>query len=257
MTREGSRQDPRPLLPASTRRIASIVLAAALLILVGGTLLVLDKYSDPLDRHVDGWATAHLSGYGAELRLVAELGQKTATIVMIAIMLLACLAARRLNGAVLAAVGAPAASVITEKLLKPLAGHLYSYASYPSGHTTSFFAVIATAAILLSGTSASRIRSVGRIAIVVAAVLAGCAVAIAVIGLSEHHFIDTVGGAAAGTAVVLMATFLLDLPASRRLLSLTWLFGARSPKAPGQAGRRPLLQADVADPAHGSRDGEG
>ena len=77
------------------------------------------------------------------------------------------------------------------------------------------------------GCGAARRRASGtspasglRIAIVAVAALIGCAVSIAVIGLGEHHVIDTVGGAAVGIAVVLTATFLLDLPASRRLLEL-------------------------------------
>jgi membrane-associated phospholipid phosphatase len=184
-------------------------------------VLVRDGYTDPLDRRV-GVAAARLTGHGETLQLVSDLGQKVEVIVIIAVLCLACLAARRVNGAVLVAVGAPAASVVTEKVLKPLAGHLYMYATYPSGHTTSFFALIATAAVLLAAPPAGRARPALRIAIIATAVLIGCAISLAVVAVGGHHFIDTVGGAAVGIAVVLTATFLLDLPFSRSLLGLAW-----------------------------------
>ena len=230
MTDPRQRQYTRPLLSARARRPAALVLACALLILAGGAILVHDQYTDPLDRRVGVWAATRLAGDSKALQLVADLGQKEAVIVIIAVLCLACLAARRINGAVLAAVGAPAASVATEKVLKPLAGHLYPYASYPSGHTTSFFALIATAAVLLVGPPAGRVRAALRIAIIVIAVLIGGAIGLAVVALGDHRVIDTVGGAAAGTAVVLTGTFLLDLPVSRSLLGLGWL--TRHPSAP-------------------------
>jgi hypothetical protein len=222
-------QYARPLLPDRARRPAAIALACAGAILAGGAVLVRDGYTDPLDRRV-GVAAARLTGHGETLQLVSDLGQKVEVIVIIAVLCLACLVARRLNGVVLAAVGAPAASVATEKVLKPLAGHLYPYAGYPSGHTASFFALVATVAVLLARPPASRAGSAVRVAIVAVAVLIGCAIGLAVIGLGDHRFIDTVGGAATGVAVVLTATFLLDLPVCRSVLGLAWL--TRHPPAP-------------------------
>jgi membrane-associated phospholipid phosphatase len=231
------RQPARPLLSAQSRRPAAIALACAVLILAGGAVFVHDQYADPLDRRVDLWAATRFAGHGETLQLVADLGQKVEVIVIIAVICLACLAARRVNGAVLAAVGAPAASVATEKVLKPLAGHLYFYASYPSGHTTSFFALVATTAVLLAGPpigKTPRTPRALRVMVVAAAVLVGCAVGVAVIGLGDHRFIDTVGGAAVGIAVVLTATFVLDLRVSRSLLGRTW---------PTRQTRRPTEQS--------------
>jgi membrane-associated phospholipid phosphatase len=227
--RPRSGQCVRPLLSATARRPAGIVLACAVLALAAGALCVHDQYADPLDRWAGSWAD-RLGGHGAALRLAADPGQKVEVIVIIAAMILACLAVRRVNGAVLAAVGTPAAAVATEKVLKPLAGHLYVYASYPSGQTTSVFALIATAAVLLAWPPRTRVRPALRFAIVATAALVGCAVSIAVIGLGEHHLIDTVGGAAVGVAVVLTAAFLLDLAASRSLLGRAW--PTRHPPAP-------------------------
>jgi membrane-associated phospholipid phosphatase len=233
MTGSRPRQYARPLLSARARRPAAIVLACAVLILAGGAVLVHDQYADPLDGRFGAWAISRLGGHSKTLQLVADLGQKEALIVIVAVICLACLVARRINGAVLAVVGAPAASVATEKVLKPLVGHLYAYSSYPSGHTTSFFALIATTAVLLAAPPSGktpRMPGTFRVALVGAAVLVGCAVGIAVIGLGDHHFTDTVGGAAVGIAVVLAATFVLDLSFCRSLLGLTWL--TRRPPAP-------------------------
>jgi len=233
MTGGRQRQYTRPLLSAAARPAAGIVLGCAVLILAGGAVLVHDAYADPLDRGVGQWA-ARLDGHPGALRLVADLGQKVEVIVIIAVMVLACLAARRVNGAVLAAVSAPAASVATEKVLKPLAGHLYLYATYPSGHTTSVFALIATAAVLLAGSASSRARLALRIGVIATAVLIGCAVSIAVVGLGDHRFTDAVGGALVGIAVVLTVTFLLDLRVSRRLLARVW----PTRRAPSDSGQR-------------------
>ena len=222
MTHGWQPRNVSPLLPPAARRLAIILLCSAVLVLAAGAVLVHDQYADPLDRRVDWWAMAHLGGHGEALHLVSDLGQKAGVTVIIAIVFLACLAARRANGAVLAVVGTPAAAVVTEKALKPLTGHLYLNASYPSGHTTSFFALITTVAVLLTGTPASKVRPAVRIAIVATGVLIGCAIGLAVIALGDHRLIDTVGGAAVGIAVVVIVTLLLDLPASRRLLGLPW-----------------------------------
>jgi membrane-associated phospholipid phosphatase len=208
----------RPLLPAPARRPVALVLAGAALTLAVGALFVRDQYADPLDRWAASWAASHLSGYDGPLRLVADLGQKIQAIVVIVAMILACLAARRVNGAVLAAVSTPAAAVVTEKVLKPIASHLNPHASYPSGHTTSVFALIATAAVLLAWPTRTSGRPRLWLAVLAPAVLVGCAVCVAVIGLGEHHLIDAIGGAAVGVAVVLAAAFVLDLPASLKLL---------------------------------------
>jgi membrane-associated phospholipid phosphatase len=237
MTGFRQRQYASPLLSAPARRLAAVAIVCGVLILAGGAVLVHDQYADPLDRRGDVWAQTRLAGHRETLQLLADLGQKVALIVIVAVLCLACLAARRLNGAVLAAVGAPAACVATEKVLKPLASHLFVYAGYPSGRTTSYFALVATTAVLLArapgGKTPLTLRTL-RVTVVAAAVLVGCAVCVAVVALGDHRFIDTVGGAGVGIAVVLTATFVLDLPVSRRLLGLV---------SPTEPTRRPTEQS--------------
>jgi len=237
MTQTRQRRYARPLLSAGARRPAAVVFACAVLVLAGGAVLVHDQYADPLDRWVSESVVTRLAGHGKTLQLVSDLGQKAAVIVIIAVICLACLAARRLNGVVLAAASAPTASVATEKVLKPLAAHLYPYASYPSGHTTSVFALVATIAVLLAGPPSGNTPRILRVTIVAAAVLVGCAVGLAVIGLGDHRFIDTVGGAAVGIAIVLTGTFLLDVPVIRSLLAPAW--PARLPPADAEAWPEP------------------
>lgn len=255
----------RPLLPAEARCPAGLVLGCAALILAAGAVFVRDQYADPLDQRSDSWATSHLGQHSRALQLVADLGQKVQVVVIIAIVVVMCLAARRFNGAVLAAVSTPAAAVATEKVLKPLADHLYPYATYPSGHATSVFAMITTAALLLADPAAARVRPGVRIAIIAVAVLIGCAVSIAVVGLGEHRVIDTVGGAATGITVVLIAAFLFDLPRrllvtdhaiARRRLAVgrggarivgCWLSGRRGSTRPAGCAVNPLHE-DRADP---------
>src|SRR5271165_7132989 len=189
----GLRQKPRvaALLPPSARRPAGILLAcSALVTAVGGYVCARGTYGDPLDGPIDSWIIAHLGRYGRELQLAADLGQRTQVVVMTSVLVLACLAVRRVNGAILAATSVVAAGVLTEKVLKPLVHE--SYSAYPSGRTTEAFALIAILAVLLAHPSRPASRSIWRIAVSAAAVLVGCAVCVATVGLNDHHFTDTV-----------------------------------------------------------------
>ncbi len=111
--------------------------------------------------------------------------------------------------------------LLTEDVLKPLVNE--PYAAYPSGRTTGAFALIAIISVLLAqpprwmpqrGRMSRRRRSrrSGRMR----------SSGVAAVGLNDHHFTDTVGGATVGTGVVLTATFLLDLPVVRKLLALAY-----------------------------------
>jgi membrane-associated phospholipid phosphatase len=252
------RADVRPpsriacLLPASARRTASIVLVcSALITAVGGYACARGAYGDPIDGPVDSWMVTHLGSHGHVLQLAADLGQPLQVAVVTIVLILACLAGRQLNGAVLAAISVPVAGLLTEDVLKPLVNE--SYAAYPSGRTTGAFALIAIISVLLAQPSRWMPHRDRRIAVVAAAVLIGCAVCVATVGLGDHHFTDTVGGAAVGTGVVLTATFLLDLPVVRSLLALAYpglrRAAVRAQEAEGPA--RPTAPAKIGRPASG------
>jgi membrane-associated phospholipid phosphatase len=217
----GLRQGHRvaTLLPISARRPAGIVLACcALITAVGGYVCARGRYGYPLDGPIDASIVAHLGKHGRALQLAADFGQPVQVAIMTTALILACLAARRVNGALLAALSVPVAGVLTENVLKPLVHE--SYSAYPSGRTTGAFALITIVAVLLARRSRWMPSSGWRLAVVGASVLVGCAVCVAAVGLNDHHFTDTVGGAAVGTGVVLTTTFLLDLPEVRNRLAL-------------------------------------
>jgi membrane-associated phospholipid phosphatase len=142
---------------------------------------------------------------------VVLFGRSGQVTVMAAVLALACVAVRRWRGAVLVAVAVPAAGALTEFLLKPFVGRLLSgYLSYPSGHTTGVIALAVTFAVLLADPTRPRLPAAVRLLLAALAVLAAGAVALAVVGLGLHYFTDTVGGAATGTAVVLLTALIID-----------------------------------------------
>lgn len=164
-----------------------------------------------LDTAVDARIRASLGGHQVLLGRVALLGTTVPLIVMTAALVLACLATRRWRGAALAAIGVPAADALTELLIKPLVRRTTGGGfSYPSGHATSAFAVAAVVAVLLLGPLRPKLPAAARLALTLAALLAACAVSVAVIGLHYHYFTDTVGGAAVAVATVLVTALILD-----------------------------------------------
>jgi membrane-associated phospholipid phosphatase len=130
-------------------------------------------------------------------------------------LVLACLASRRWAGAVLAAVAVPAATGLTEYVLKPYVGQAIGQA-FPSGHATSMFALAASCAVLLVDPPRWPVPGAVRLLLVSMALLFATAVAAAMVAIGAHDFTDAVGGAAVGTAVVLACALTLDLVASRR-----------------------------------------
>jgi undecaprenyl-diphosphatase len=200
-----------PLLPRPARRPTAAVLAACVLItLVIGILVAHQSRADSLDRTVDSWIRSGLAGHGRTLFTIHHLGESVSIVILTLAVIIGCLAARRINGALLALISVPLAIVLIE-VLKPLFHRtLDGFAVYPSGHTGSVFAVAAVVAVLLIDPARGKISTAARIAIVAVMFLVGCAVGVAMIGLNFHYFSDTIGGAAVGVGTVLATTFLLD-----------------------------------------------
>jgi membrane-associated phospholipid phosphatase len=209
----------RLLLPAYGRRAWLVLLACCTLLTVaGGAACAVGTYGDPIDGPIDAWLTSHLGGYSDVLQPATDLGQGMPVAAMTAVLVLACLVGRRVNGAVLAAVSVPAAGLLTELVLKPAVPEAYS--AYPSGRTTGVFAVITVLAVLLANPPGASLPPLARRAILAIAVLVGCVVAVATAAMNYHHFTDTIGGGALGAAVVLATTFLLDLPRVAQMLAV-------------------------------------
>jgi membrane-associated phospholipid phosphatase len=213
------RRDPPPLLPAGTRRPAAL-LAAGCLVLVAalGAISAHQGHGDAIDRVVDSWVIGLRIPLHA-LSLVSRLGGVTATTLLTAALAVACLAARRLAGAVLAVGGVALASALTEFVFKPLVHRtINGFLSYPSGHTTGLFAIAAAVAVVSLAPGSGRPRLAVRIAAVAAAAVIAFAVGLTMVAQQFHYFTDTIAGAAVGIGVVIGVAFVLDLPPARRRL---------------------------------------
>jgi membrane-associated phospholipid phosphatase len=225
----------RPLLGAPARRWAWALLACCtLLVAVLGAAVAHQSRADGLDHAIDSPIISWLGGHPGVLGWLAVPGTLIPAVGLSVIIVVGCLLAGRLNGAVLAAAAVPAATGLDEGLLKPLIHRTYlGGLSYPSGHTTTVFALAATITVLLlAAPRPPGTRSV-RVLLPAAACLLGGVVAVAVIGLRWHYFTDTVAGAAVGTGTVCLLALLLDLPPARRLLA--WASRRRPAAHPGPA----------------------
>src|SRR5579859_4891690 len=201
-----------PLLSPALHRPAAVVVAAcAAVTALLGVAFAHDGRPDRLDAAVDTWVRDHLGRFHEPVHLLAGLGGLIPVAVLTAALVLACAAARWWRGAALAALGMLAAVTLTEAVLKPLAGRtIDGYPSFPSGHATALFGLVAICAVLLAGPSRPRLPGAVRLALILAAVLVAAAVATAVIVLGYHYFTDTVAGTAVGTGTVLLTALLLD-----------------------------------------------
>jgi membrane-associated phospholipid phosphatase len=228
------------LLPAPARRIALFALTCCA-VFVGATGTVVLRLRGPqrLDSTINGVVVRAVGEHQNALRVIAGLGQKVEVGALTLILVGLCLALRRLDGALLAAVAIPVAPVLTEYVFKPLFARPDAYGTFPSGHTTAAFAMATVVGILLA-TPGKGISGAWRLATALAALLTAAAVAVAVIGLGMHTLTDALGGAAVGAGVALSAALLLDLPLVRRLLTRE----RNQPQrwAAAGAGRRARLQ---------------
>jgi membrane-associated phospholipid phosphatase len=208
-----------PLLPARARRPAAITAACcAVVVAVPGAFAFHRSQGNAVDRPVDSWLRHQLAAHLHVLSDISYLGGGQAVTLLTAMLVLGCLAARRVNAAALTLISVLAAVGLTEYVLKPLVHETiqHGWLTYPSGHTTSLFTLIAVVGVLMADPPRWRPRPGLRLLIMLALILAGCAVAVAMIVLQFHYFTDTIAGAAWGTCVALTATFLVDSGGVRR-----------------------------------------
>jgi membrane-associated phospholipid phosphatase len=207
----------RPLLPDRARRPAAVVAACGgLVTLLLGLVTAGARQPDAVDQSVDSWIHARVAAHYPAMRALEAIANPVELGVLTVLIVLACLAVRRVNGAVLAVASLAAVAGITDWLLKPLFGRtLHGALSYPSGHVGSAFTLATVVVVLLLDVPGRVLRPAAKIAVAAVAALVGCAVAVGMIGLDYHYFTDTVGGATLGISLTLAAAFLLDLSLSR------------------------------------------
>ncbi|HEY6791919.1 MAG TPA: phosphatase PAP2 family protein [Trebonia sp.] len=189
---------------AVQRRWAWILLVAcALVVVVLGAAFARQTTADGLDRLLDDPVIRLLGGHPRLLNLMQEPGTQVPAVVLSLAMAMACLAARRLNGVVLALTAVLVATRLDEWLLKPLFHRTYLGAlSYPSGHTTSVVAIIVCYVVLFllpSPTPRARAWLLAGLVVLLAVLVI---TALGVIGLRWHYLTDVAGGAAVGVAAV-------------------------------------------------------
>jgi membrane-associated phospholipid phosphatase len=208
----GGRWLPRgPLLSAAVRPAAAwFVAGCAVLTAVGGVLTAHHAQAGWLDRSIDSRIQAALASHNGLLVAVADIAKPSRVALLIGALVVACVAVRRLDGALLAVVGVPAAIAVSEGLKQLFDRTLNGAPVYPSGHTTTAFALAAVVMVLVLCPSRHVLPFAVRLAITLAAMLIACAVALAVIGLNWHYFTDTLAGAAVGVGTVVGASLVLD-----------------------------------------------
>ena len=237
-TNQGIRWATRPLLSDAARLPAAVLVAACAVstaLLAAG--LGHERHTDRVDAALDAWVRAGLAGHPKLLEALAWLGDLPAIAGMTAVLILACLLWRRYRGAALLAISIQAAAVITERLLKPLAGRtLLGFLSFPSGHATGTFALATAITVLLAG--APGVRRAVRLAAAVIAFAVASTVAAAMIALGFHYFTDAVAGAAVGSGTVLATALVIDL------LMLAWRRSGEPPPAAGPKDRLRRVNAE-------------
>lgn len=208
-----------PLLPPRFRPAAVVLLAAcAVIVAVLGALVYHGASPDALDRAVLRALPAESTPGGRNLAVIAQLGGSIPIALLTILLCYCCLALRRYRGAIMLAVSVPVTTCLTEFVLKPLIHRVYiSFLSFPSGHSTGVFTLVAgIVVLLLTGPPAARAPAALRAVLACCAVAVGGAVAAGLVIAHMHYFTDTIGGAATGTGVTIAVALAVDLAADRR-----------------------------------------
>jgi membrane-associated phospholipid phosphatase len=203
----------RPLLPSPARRwVGGLLACCVIVVVVLGVLFHGQTGPDRLDHAVDAPIISGLGGHPSLALRLADPGTMRDAVVLSAVIVVAGLLTRRINGAILAAAAVPAATGLTEDLIKPLVHRTYlGVLSYPSGHTAAAGAMAATVTVLLLASPQLGRFTVLRVLIPAAAWVVVAAVAVGVMAVRFHYFTDTLAGAAVGTVTVCALAFALDL----------------------------------------------
>ena len=208
-----AKRSGRSLLAASARtRLAAVLAGCAILVAALGALFARQSTSNPFDSAVDSPVITWFTGHHGLALWLAFPGTPKAAVVLTVVIVVACLLAGRLTGALLAVAAVPVAIGLCEVLIKPLVHRTYlGGVVYPSGHTATISALAATVTVLLIAPPRPVLTRPLRVLILTVAYLTVVAVVIGVIAVRFHYFTDTVAGAALGTGTVCGLALVLDL----------------------------------------------
>jgi len=202
---------------SARRRLAAVFAGCAVLVTALGALFAGQSTADAFDRAVDAPVISVFAGHTGLALWLAYPGTTLPAVVVSVVIAVACLLTGRIRGALLAIAAVPVAVGLCEVLIKPLVHRTYvGQVVYPSGHTATIFALVATITVLLLASPWPAMARPVRVLILAVAYLAAVAVVVGVIGVRFHYFTDTVAGAAVGTGTVCGLALVLDLiPAVR------------------------------------------
>jgi membrane-associated phospholipid phosphatase len=199
-----------PLLAAGARlAIAAVIIACVAGVTALGIRYAGHTQAGPFDASVDRWTQARLGRTSPVLTALTWLGGPGPVTFITALIALACARARWWRGVALAVLTIPAASGLTEGILKPaISRTIGGLFSLPSGHTTAVFSMATVGAVLLARARRGRLLTV-------AAYIMAAAVAVAMVAQGFHYFTDTIAGVGVGVGTVLIGALLIDAAASR------------------------------------------
>jgi membrane-associated phospholipid phosphatase len=203
----------RPLLSPAVRPWAAWVLVAcAGIVSLLGLLFAHQTRADAFDRAIDAPFISAFRDHHYTAYLLGRPGSQLPALIMVVAIMIGCLLAGRLSGALLAALGLAVSEGITEEILKPLVDRTYlGSLVYPSGHMTAIAALAAALTVLLLLPPQPARARVLRYLVLAAAYVLVVAVPIGLLGLRWHYFTDLVGGAALSVGTVIGLAFLFDI----------------------------------------------
>ena len=209
---EGTRSGRFLLAPSARPRAGVLLAGCVVLVAVLGVLFGRQSTADPFDHTVDSSVITGFAGHQGLALWLASPGTTIPAVVLSVVTAVVCLITGRLRGAVLAVAAVPVAVGLCEVLVKPLVHRTYiGQVVYPSGHTATIFALVATLTVLLLASPRPAMPRWLRILILAVAYLTAVAVVIGVIAVRFHYFTDTVAGAAVGIGTVCGLALVLDV----------------------------------------------
>jgi membrane-associated phospholipid phosphatase len=215
-------RQPRPLLTAGTRRAAVVVVVVCVAVVAAlGIRYAGHTRAGPFDTSADHWIRGRLGRTSPIFTALTWLGDPGPVTLITALFALGCARARWWRGVALAVLTVPAASVVTEVILKPIISRGIGLHSLPSGHTTAAFSMATVGAVLLAGGNGAPGQARGRLSrrtarlLTLAAYVLAAAVAVAMVAQGFHYFTDTIAGLGVGVGTVLLGALLIDAVAGR------------------------------------------